>query len=99
MQQSPPTIGLHFTPEQALALVEFTKRRLCGLRIEIATDHEELPEVAEVWRIGWTLPLFFLTPLADGTIELCDPLDHAGDQFLPTLDAALARVVEIEDGG
>lgn len=99
MQQSPATIGLYFTAEQSAALLEFTDRRPCGLRIEVARDHDELPEVAEVWRQSGVLPLFFLTPLADGTIELCDPLAPCGGEYLATLDAALARVVEIEEGG
>lgn len=99
MQQRSATIGLHFTPEQTSALVEFTQRRPCSLYIEIATDHEELPEVAEVFRAGGVLPLFFFTPIADGTIELCDPLSPCGGEYVATLDAALARVVEIEEGG
>lgn len=56
-----------------------------------------MPEVAEVWRRNPSLPLFYLRPLPDGAIGLTDPLDYYGEERLPTLDAALSRVVAIEE--
>lgn len=98
MQQSLP-IDAAFTTEQAADLAVFTLRNSCGLRIEIATDHEELPEIAEVWRQGETLPVCFLKPQADGTVEVRDPAVHDGNEHMASLGAALAHVVEIEKGG
>lgn len=98
MQQAPSTIAVLFTGEQAAALAAFNQRHPCGLGVEIARDHEDLPEVAEVWRQDSTLPVFFLTPLANGTIEICDPLKYGGEEHVASIEAALALVVAIEEG-
>ena len=64
--------GLRFTPDQAAAIASFADRRPGGLHAEIVTDDAGETELAEVWQHDRTLPLFALTPLPGGVVEVYD---------------------------
>ena len=74
MQHKEPIIGLRFTLEQIALLVTSTKNNDWGFHITIDGKNPQMPEIAEVWLHDPTLPLFFITPLSGGDVEVYDVL-------------------------
>ena len=89
-------MGLRFTPEQRAALTTFTERHPCGFRIEIVSDISGAPEIAEAWRHDRSLPLFFLTPLPHGAVEVYDVAREIYEA--DTIGSALARLQTVLSG-
>lgn len=96
MEHSKPALGLRFTPEQRATLTTFTERHPCGFRIEIVSETSGAPEIAEVWRHDRSLPLFFLTPLPNGAVEVYDVVHEIYET--DTIGSVLARLQTVLNG-
>ena len=58
------------------------------------TDHEDYPELAELYKHDRMSPLWFLSATLAGTVVIARA--SGADQELGTVEAALARVLELE---
>ncbi len=58
------------------------------------TDHEDYPELAELYKHDRMSPLWFLSATLAGTVVITTA--SGVDQELDTVEAALARVLELE---
>jgi len=83
-----------FTLEQATALVTWSLIRSCGLAIRIAKDHKCFPEVAMLFRHDPEDVRYLMNPTSYGTVILVESL--GGKWELPTVEAALAKVLTLE---
>ena len=94
MQHKKPAIGPRFTLEQIAALATSMEGSAWGFHVETDAGNPQRPEIAEVWRHHPTLPLFFITPLPNGNVELYDVL-HETYRSDP-IEAVLASIIEAE---
>ena len=65
-----------------------------GFNIRIMTDHDDDPELAELYKYDRMSPLWFLN--ATQTVTAVITKASGGDQELSTVDEALTRVLELE---
>ena len=65
-----------------------------GFSVRIMTDHEDYPELAELYTHDRMSPLWFLNPTLAGTAVITKA--SGADQELGTVEEALARVLELE---
>lgn len=65
-----------------------------GFDVCLMTDHEDYPELAELYKHDRMSPLWFLSATLAGTIVIARA--SGADQELDTVEAALARVLELE---
>ena len=94
MQHREPIIGPRFTLEQIAALVISTESNDWGFHVETDRDNPQMPEIAELWLHNPTMPLFFITPLTNGDVELYDVV-HELHKIDP-IQEALASINMIE---
>ncbi len=89
-----------FSSQQLQTLASWGETRPFGLEVRIATDHEELDEVAEFFRLGQNNPVYWITAVSTGEIDILDAegavdvaagLDHALQQ-VEQQEAALISV-------
>ena len=94
------THAIPFSLHQLQTLASWGDTRPHGLEVRIATDHEELDEVAELFRAGQNYPAYCITAVttgevdiidADGMIDVAAGLSSALVQ-VEALEAALRRV-------
>jgi len=83
-----------FTLEQATSLATWSLIRLCGLGVRIARDHQCFPEVAMLFRHDPEDVRYLMNPTSHGTVILVRLL--GGRWALPTVEAALAKVLTLE---
>ncbi len=83
-----------FTLEQVTSLSTWNILRPTGLGVRIAKDHERFPEVAMLFRHDPEDVRYFMHPTSRGTVVLVRWSD--GKWALPTIEAALAKVLELE---
>ncbi len=96
MPQSKLTIPLRFTPDQAAVIESFAERHPGGLHAEIVTDDAGATELAEIWRHDRTSPLFTLTPLPGGAVEIYDLVGEIYE--VDTIGSALIRLQTYASG-
>ncbi len=65
-----------------------------GFSVRIMTDHEDYPELAELYTHDRMSPLWFLNATEAGTAVITKA--SGADQELGTVEEALARVLELE---
>ncbi len=65
-----------------------------GFSVRIMTDHEDYPELAELYTHDRMSPLWFLNATQAGTAVITKA--SGADQELGTVEEALARVLELE---
>ncbi len=65
-----------------------------GFSVRIMTDHEDYPELAELYTHDRMSPLWFLSATQAGTAVITKA--SGADQELGTVEQALARVLELE---
>ncbi len=65
-----------------------------GFSVRIMTDHEDYPELAELYKHDRMSPLWFLNATQAGTAVITKA--SGVDQELATVEEALARVLELE---
>lgn len=80
--------------EQIAALVTSMEGSTWGFHVETDAGNPQRPEIAEMWRHDPTLPLFFITPLPSGDVEVYDVL-HETYRSDP-LQTVLASIIEAE---
>jgi len=94
VQHREPIVGLRFTLEQIAVLVTSTEGNDWGFHITTDRGNPQMPEIAEVWLHDPTLPLFFITPLPSGDVEVydvCHEIYNSGP-----IQEALASIVMVE---
>ncbi len=65
-----------------------------GFGIRVMTDHEDYPELAELYTHDRMSPLWFLNATQAGTAVITKA--SGADQEFGTVEEALARVLELE---
>ena len=90
----PSSKTVAFTLTQLDRLLEWSDERPCGLRVNVVADHEEIEEVAEMFRRDPRSPLYLLKAQETGAVEV-DNLDDL-PALAPDLEAALALVERLE---
>jgi len=65
-----------------------------GFGVRIMTDHEDYPELAELYKHDRMSPLWFLNATQAGTAVITKA--SGADYELDTVEAALARVLELD---
>jgi len=83
-----------FSLPQLQALVAWGASRPRGFGVRVMTDHEDYPELAELYKHDRMSPLWFLSATLAGTVVIARA--SGADQELGTVEAALARVLELE---
>jgi len=92
----PATIAdLAFTLDQLATLLTWNAGEPLGLEISLTFDHEGSLEVTEVIRFDPREVLYSLKPNNSGTVTLAGA--HAGRCEFNTVDAALDRLLELND--
>ena len=93
---APRSVPWHpaFTLGQVAAITEWSCARPLGLRVRIATHHQDFLEVAEVFLRHPPVVLYLMNPTDCGTVFLVRSLGGAWE--LGTLDLALAKVLILE---
>ena len=83
-----------FSLPQLETIMAWSTARPQGFGIRIMTDHEDYPELAELYRHDRMSPLWFLNATQAGTAVITKA--SGADQELGTVEEALARVLELE---
>lgn len=83
-----------FSFEQLSTLLAWASTRPGEPDMTITSDEEALSEAVLVFRRGNRQVRYLVTPTGRGTVALTEP--SGARQELPTIDAALAAVLEIE---
>jgi hypothetical protein len=82
-----------FSLAQLDAITAWNAVRPFGFGVRIMTDHENCPEMAEVYRHDSMSPLWFLNAKAGTTVMT---RARHPDEEVGTVEEALARVLELE---
>ncbi len=90
---SPPDAAF-FSLSQLKAIVAWGAAQPQGFNVRIMTDHEDYPELAELFKRDRMSPLWFLNATHAGTAVITKA--SGADQELGTVELALARVLELE---
>ena len=96
VDQSAIAADLAFTLDQLATLLTWSAGEAFGLDISLAFDHQGLLEGAEVIRRDPREVLYSLKPSNSGTVTLTGA--YAGRCEFDSVDAALGRVLELDDG-
>ena len=93
---APRSVPRHpaFTLDQVAAITKWSCARPLGLRVRIATHHQDFLEVAEVFLRHPPAVLYSMNPTDCGTVFLARSLGGAWE--LGTLELALAKVLVVE---
>jgi len=83
-----------FSLPQMAVIMAWGAARPQGFSVCIMTDHEDYPELAELYRHDRMSPLWFLNATLAGTAVITKA--SGADQELASVEAALARVLELE---
>jgi len=83
-----------FSLPQLETMVAWGAARPRGFSLCIMTDHEDYPELAELYKHDRMSPLWFLNATQAGTAVITKA--SGADQELATVEEALARVLELD---
>ena len=83
-----------FSLSQLRTLMAWGAARPQGFAVRVMTDHEDYPELAELYTHDRMSPLWFLNATEAGTVMVTKA--SGADQELGTVEEALARVLELE---
>ena len=83
-----------FSVPQLETLVAWGAAQPHGFSVRTMTDHEDYPELAELYTHDWMSPLWFLNATQAGTAVITKA--SGADQELGTVEEALARILELE---
>ncbi len=83
-----------FSLPQLRTLMAWSATRPQGFGIRVMTDHEDYPELAELYKHDRMSPLWFLNVTEAGTAVITKA--SGADQELGTVEEALARVLELD---
>jgi len=83
-----------FSLPQLETMVAWGTARPRGFSLCIMTDHEDYPELAELYKHDRMSPLWFLNATQAGTAVITKA--SGADQELATVEEALARVLELD---
>jgi hypothetical protein len=83
-----------FSVAQLETIMAWSAARPKGFGISIMTDHEDYPELAELFKHDRMSPLWFLNATQAGTAVIMRA--SGADQELGSVEEALARVLELE---
>jgi hypothetical protein len=83
-----------FSIEQLETIMAWNAARPRGFGVRIMTDHEDCPEMAEVYKHDKMSPLWFLNATGAGTMLMTKA--SGSEEELGTIEDALARVLELE---
>jgi len=82
-----------FSIEQLETIMMWDAARPLGFRVRIMTDHEDCPEMAEVYKHDKMSPFWFLNATGAGTMLMTKASGFETE--LGTVEEALARVLEL----
>ncbi len=88
------TDATFFSLPQLETIMAWGAARPQGFNVRVMTDHEDYPELAELYTHDMMSPLWFLNVTQAGTAVITKA--SGADQELPTIEQALARVLELE---
>ena len=83
-----------FSLPQLAVIMAWSTARPQGFGVCIMTDHEDYPELAELYRHDRMSPLWFLNATEAGTVVITKA--SGAEQEVGTVEEALARVLELE---
>jgi hypothetical protein len=83
-----------FSLTQLETILAWDAARPRGFGVRTMTDHEDCPEMAEVYKHDKMSPLWFLNATQAGTTVMTRACGR--DQEVGTVEEALARVLELE---
>ena len=83
-----------FSVPQLKIIMAWSSAHPLGFSVRIMTDHEDFPELAELYTHDRMSPLWFLHSTQAGTAVIIKA--SGADQELGTVEEALARVLELE---
>jgi len=83
-----------FSLPEIATLMAWSATRPQGFGVCIMTDHEDYPELAELYKHDRMSPLWFLHATQAGTAVITKA--SGADYELGTVEAALARVLELD---
>ncbi len=83
-----------FSLAQLETIMAWDAARPGGFGVRIMTDHEDCPEMAEVYKHDRMSPLWFLNATEAGTMLMTKA--SGANEELGTIEDALARVLELE---
>lgn len=83
-----------FSLGQLEAILAWDAARPRGFGVRVMTDHEDCPEMAEVYKHDKMSPLWFLNATQAGTTLMTKASGR--NEEVGTVEEALARVLELE---
>ena len=83
-----------FSLSQLEAIMAWGAGQPQGFAVRVMTDHEDYPELAELYKHDKMSPLWFLHATQAGTAVITKA--SGAEQELGTVEAALARVLELD---
>lgn len=83
-----------FSLTQLETIMAWDAARPRGFGVRVMTDHEDCPEMAEVYKHDRMSPLWFLNATQAGTMLMTKA--SGSEHELGTVEEALARVLELE---
>jgi hypothetical protein len=89
------TVDQAFSLDQLATLLTWSAGEVLGLKVSMTVDDAGLLEVAEVTRRDSREVLYRLNPTKFGTVTLAGA--YAGNCELDTVDAALSRILNLQD--
>ena len=84
----------YFSIEQLETIMAWDAARPRGFGVRIMTDHEDCPEMAEVYQHDRMSPLWFLNATGAGTMLMTKASGF--EKEVGTVEEALARILELE---
>lgn len=84
----------YFSLAQLEAVMAWAAAQPQGFGLRIMADHEDYPELAELYKHDRMSPLWFLHATQAGTVVLTKA--SGADEELGTVEEALARVLELD---
>ena len=85
----------YFSIPQLEAIMAWAASQPRGFGVRIMADHEDYPELAELYKHDRMSPLWFLHATYGGTAVITKA--SGADQELGTVEEALARVLELDE--
>ena len=94
MLVSERSVAVCFSLAQLETILAWDAARPRGFGVRIMTDHEDCPEMAEVYKHAKMSPLWFLNATQAGTTLMTKA--SGSEEELDTVEEALARVLDLE---
>jgi hypothetical protein len=94
MLVSERSVAVCFSLTQLETIMAWDAARPRGFGVRVMTDHEDCPEMAEVYKHDKMSPLWFLNATQAGTMLMTKA--SGSEQELGTIEEALAHILDVE---